>query len=97
MNKQKNIINPLVWSATILLAAVLAACGGGSSGTAATSGNSTSTLPGAGTGLGGAGRGPAPVVLGGAGNFVILQRRLSQTFQPLRSREILESVQPLRV
>lgn len=49
----------------LVMAASLAACGGG--------GNfSSPSAAGLGTGVGGAGRGPAPVNLGTAGNFVIL-------------------------
>jgi hypothetical protein len=66
MNKLNKSIQPLAWS--ILLTAILAGCGGG--GTAAIN-NPAPKDPGAGTGTG-AGHGPSPVVLGDAGNYVIL-------------------------
>ena len=50
----------------LLLAAIVAGCGGGGSG------SGSPTASGAGTGVAGAGHGPAPVTLGAAGNFVIL-------------------------
>ena len=67
MNQFNKAIQPLAWS--ILLAAILAGCGGG--GTAVVN-NPAPTTPGAGTGAGGLGHGPLPVVLGGAGNYVVL-------------------------
>jgi hypothetical protein len=70
-NNMKNTLRshkPLLALAPIFLAALLAGCGGSDGGTAVTA----VTSPGAGTGLNGQGRGPAPVVLGTAGNFVIL-------------------------
>lgn len=72
MNTFDSIKTPLTWSTTILLAAILAGCGGSSGG--GSSQVVSPTLPGAGTGLGGIGRGPAPVVLGTAGNYVILAK-----------------------
>ncbi len=69
MNKSNRAIQPLALS--ILLTAILAGCGGG--GTAVIN-NPAPTSPGAGTGLAGAGHGPAPVVLGGAGSFAILTK-----------------------
>ena len=76
MKKSISFIQPLAWSTTLLLTAVLAACGGGGSGSLGGGGTSTpgTTIPGAGTGLGGLGKGPAPVVLGVAGNYVILAK-----------------------
>jgi hypothetical protein len=71
MDKPKIIFKPLALSAVLLLAAFAAGCGGGGAATSSAAAGGT-TIPGAGTGLGGAGRGPAPVVLGGAGNYVIL-------------------------
>ena len=56
----------LTWLFAVLLAALVAGCGDGGGGPSA--GN----LPGKGTGVGGLGRGPAPVNLGAAGNFIIL-------------------------
>jgi hypothetical protein len=70
-NNMKNTLRsykPLLALAPIFLTALLAGCGGSDGGTAVTA----VTSPGAGTGLNGQGRGPAPVVLGTAGNFVIL-------------------------
>lgn len=67
MNKSNRAIQPLALS--ILLTAILAGCGGG---TTAVVNNPAPTVPGAGTGVGGLGHGPLPVVLGGAGNYVIL-------------------------
>jgi hypothetical protein len=66
--KMKNFessTKPMMWFMALLLAAVVAGCGGGGDGIAP-------TAPGAGSGVGGAGRGPAPVVMGTAANFVIL-------------------------
>ena len=53
----------------LLLAVFIAGCGSNNGGSAA---GSPPLAPGAGTGAGGLGVGPAPVVLGGAGGFVIL-------------------------
>jgi len=65
----------------LVLAGVLAGCGGGSSdgAGAGSTGAGTPTAPGAGTGVGGAGRGPAPVNLGSAGNYVILAKSAIST------------------
>lgn len=59
---------PLMALTPLLLAAVLAGCGGGDDGNSF----GVPTAAGAGTGVAGNGRGPAPVNLGAAGNFVIL-------------------------
>ncbi len=67
MKDSKHTPKLLLALAPVLLAALLAACGGGGDGAA-----TNPTVAGAGTGLAGAGRGPAPVNLGTAGNFVIL-------------------------
>lgn len=70
MNKFAGI-KPMMWLTGLLMVASVAGCGGGGSG--ATTGPIAGTnIPGVGTGLGGAGKGPSPVVLGGAGNYVIL-------------------------
>ncbi len=74
--KKSNIFSkPLTWLTTLMLATLVTGCwldgGGGGSGVV---NNPAPTTPGAGTGLGGLGHGPAPVVLGGAGNFVILTK-----------------------
>lgn len=71
MNKFENITKPLNWSVAILLIAMVAGCGGGD-GVPGSNSNVAPTLPGAGTGSGGLGKGPAPVVMGTAGNFRIL-------------------------
>ncbi|MDO8464935.1 MAG: ice-binding family protein [Gallionella sp.] len=79
MNKSENIYKPLVWLMTLLLAAFVVGCGGGGGGSSTTASiTGSTTTPGAGTGTG-AGRGPAPVVLGGAGNFVILAKSAVST------------------
>ena len=57
---------PLLALAPVVLAALLSACGGGDDNFVGP------TAAGAGTGLSGAGRGPAPVNLRSAGNFAIL-------------------------
>ena len=77
MKNTLGVKNPLLWSTTILLAAILAGCGG-SDGVAGPTVVSP-TLPGAGTGLGGIGRGPAPVNLGTAGNYVVLAKSAIST------------------
>lgn len=59
---------------TVLLATAVSGCGGGGGGVAAPTTIAVPTVPGAGTGLGGLGSGPAPVVLGAAGNYVILAK-----------------------
>lgn len=77
MNRSKSINQPLTWFMALLLATLVAGCGGGGGGAAASAGGTTTA--GAGTGLGGLGRGPAPVVLGGAGNYVILAKTAIST------------------
>lgn len=70
MDRSENIFKPLTWLMAFLLIAFAAGCGSGGGG-----GSSTiepTTAPGAGTGLNNLGKGPAPVVMGTAGNFVIL-------------------------
>jgi hypothetical protein len=52
----------------LLVAAFVAGCGGGGGGGV----GKPPTAAGAGTGVGGLGRGPTPVIMGTAGNFVIL-------------------------
>jgi len=65
MNRFKSVTKLLMWSMALLLAAFVAGCGG--------DGSSTSPAgAGIGGGLDGLGKGAAPVVLGAAGNFVIL-------------------------
>ena len=79
MNRSENIFKPMAWLMTLLLAAFVAGCGnsGGGGGTSPGPGpgpTPSPTVPGVGTGLDGLGRGPAPVVLGAAGNYVILAK-----------------------
>ena len=59
---------------TILLTAIMAGCGGGSTGATGAKGAAGATSATGATGAQGTSpaRGPAPVLLGGAGNFVIL-------------------------
>lgn len=69
MNGLQNQAGRGHWMRALLLVAFAAGCGDG------TGPNLSPTTPGAGPGTGGAGgRGPAPVVLGTAGNFVILAK-----------------------
>ena len=69
MNRFGNVFKPLVWFTALMLAAFVAGCGDdNATGTSA----GIPTGAGGGTGVGGAGRGPSPVNLGMAGNFVIL-------------------------
>lgn len=63
---------PLTWFMALLLVGIVAGCGGGD-------GTPGATTPGAGTGSGGLGKGPAPVILGGAGNYVILAKTAIST------------------
>lgn len=80
MSKFGNVFKPPMRYTVLLLATLVAGCGGGGSdysgaaGTLAGSGTGAGfpTAAGAGTGVAGAGRGPAPVNLGTAGNFVVL-------------------------
>ena len=59
----------MTWFTGLLLIVSLTGCGGGSDG-----GATPTPAPGAGTGRDGLGAGPAPVVLGAAGNYVILAK-----------------------
>jgi hypothetical protein len=62
-----------IWLATSLLAVFMIVCAGcGTDGGGG--GGRSPDAPGAGTGVGGLGKGPAPVVLGTAGNYVILAK-----------------------
>ena len=56
------------FAALVLSSALATGCGGRGSGGS----TFVPSAPGAGTGVGGVGRGPAPVALGGAGNYIIL-------------------------
>jgi Ice-binding-like len=68
MNRVKNEAKRGLWLTALLAVAVAAACGDSTSPPVV-----SPTDPGAGPGLGG-GHGPAPVILGAAGNFVILAK-----------------------
>ncbi len=74
MDKSKFTVKPLGWWTALMLAALVTGCwlsGGGGNGI----NNPAPTSPGAGTGTGlPGGHGPAPVVLGTAGSFVILTK-----------------------
>lgn len=73
MNKLRTSFKPSMWLMAVLLVAFAAGCGGGSDGGGAPENSAIPpSAPGVGTGVGGAGQGPAPVNLGTAGNFVIL-------------------------
>ena len=80
MNRSGNFSSPLLWLVGLLLVAVLAGCGGGGGGDPGgavvtpvpQTGAGLPTKPGAGNGTGDPGRGPAPINLFSAGNFVIL-------------------------
>lgn len=84
MKRFDSATKPLKWFMAVLLVAVAAGCGGSGSSTPP---KTAPTAPGAGTGLSGAGHGPAPVVLGsvvGAGtptspDYVILAKTLIST------------------
>ena len=69
----------MMWFTGLLLVVSLTGCGGGDDGAAAPTPTPAPTVPGAGTGLGGLGVGPAPVVLGAAGNYVILAKSAIST------------------
>jgi hypothetical protein len=75
MNRFESLPKPTMGLMALLLAATVAGCGGGDDSSANTT-VAVATAAGAGTGTGAvtgvAGRGPAPVNLGAAGNFVIL-------------------------
>jgi len=79
MNRFEKLPKPLMGLLTLLVAASVTGCGGGGGSDAASASGSASatvTAPGvgggAGVGAGVTGRGPAPVNLGAAGNFVVL-------------------------
>ena len=76
MNRSGNFSTPLMWFVELLVIAAVAGCGGGGgdAGNApgAQAGAGVPTNPGAGNGAGDPGRGPAPIDLQTAGNFVIL-------------------------
>jgi hypothetical protein len=87
MNDYSNNFRYMTWSLALILSGIVSGCGSGGSGSgaatpvaavssaaaaAAAAGRTLTVAPGAGTGAGTGGKGPAPVVLGGAGNYVIL-------------------------
>ena len=63
-----------MWLPALLLVALAAGCGNGS-----TAPNLSPTLPGTGTGAGPGGHGPGPVVLGAASNYAILAKSAIST------------------
>ena len=69
MNRFGSPLKPLMWSTALLLAALVAGCGAAGGDGADPS---LLTAAGAGSGVGGQGRGPDPVNLRTAGNFAIL-------------------------
>lgn len=69
MNRFETFCKPPMWLMAILLAGLVAGCGGDDGGG---SGFGSATAAGAGTGVGGLGRGPAPVNLRTAGTYRIL-------------------------
>ena len=76
MHKFGILFKPPTWFMALLLATCVAGCGsGGGSGETGSGADPgpPPTAAGAGTGVGGQGKGPAPVILGTAGNFVILR------------------------
>ena len=72
MNKFGSLSKPLTWFMALLLAAIVAGCGGGGDGGKFPGAFGPPTAAGVGTGVGGAGRGPAPVNLLSTGTFAIL-------------------------
>lgn len=85
MNRFGSLLKPLMWFMALLVAAFLAGCGGGGAGGGGNAGGGgapsagSPTAPGAGTGVAGAGHGPAPVDLGTSGNYVILAKSAIST------------------
>ncbi len=82
MKNSNRMLVPLSWSMALLASVFAVGCGGGSSGSAGAANPPVvvaPTIPGAGTGLAGAGKGPAPVVLGAAGNYVVLAKSAIST------------------
>ena len=82
MKQTNSVYKSTTWAVALLVTALAAGCGGGSNGTAAAANPPVvvaPTIPGAGTGLNGAGKGPAPVVLGAAGNYAVLAKSAIST------------------
>ena len=71
MSTFTSLFRPLAWLA-LLVAACVAGCGSGGGGSPAQGASGPPTAPGAGTGVGGIGRGPQPIALNTAGNFAIV-------------------------
>ena len=77
MNRFGSFSKLMPWIPALLLTAAVAGCGGGGDGKGFPKANTAvgpPTAAGVGTGVAGAGRGPSPVIMGTAGNFVILAR-----------------------
>ena len=70
----RKIFNNKTWFMALLLVVFMAGCGSDGGGSAAPTPTPSPTAPGAGSGEGGLGKGPAPVVLGMAGDYVILAK-----------------------
>ena len=82
MNQYTNSSKTRMWLAALALTGAVAGCGGGGGGGStmpAASDPNWTVQPGAGTGAAGAGRGPALVNLGMAGNYAILAESLITT------------------
>jgi hypothetical protein len=82
MNQYRNSSKTRLWLAALALTGAVAGCGGGGGGGStmpAASDPNWTVQPGAGTGAAGAGRGPALVNLGMAGNYAILAESLITT------------------
>jgi hypothetical protein len=79
MKSIKRLFKPWMAATPLVLAALLAGCGGGGSSYGGGANPGTPTAAGAGTGLGGAGHGPLPVNLGAAGNYVVLAKSAVST------------------
>ena len=80
MNRFGNLPRPPLWSVALLLAAVVAGCGSAGEDGGADVG--LLTAAGAGSGVGGLGRGPEPVNLRTAGNFAILAEEAIRDVSP---------------
>lgn len=71
MNRFKSSFKPAMSLTAVVLAALVAGCGGGDD-SVSTAAGPPPTAPGLGTGVGGLGSGPAPVIMGTAGDYIIL-------------------------
>ena len=72
LNSIEKPFKPPMWILASLLGIIVAGCGGDNNGSAAMPSADKPNNAGAGTGVGGLGKGPSPVVLGVAVNYVIL-------------------------